>query len=172
MLKSLIWIAILTAIADPILLYAIFSTWGFWAGMTAMIGPIILGNAIANATHARGDNDPTQLLSIPARLLLWYPGPLTSVLGLILMTRFAQKKVASYALGKVMSQANSGQAGPFQYQTSSWVYMSSAGGPSVSPGPIGGPSGPAIRGDGLKKTEGRVIEDGETKQLSEGTEEK
>jgi len=159
-MKYLIWMAILTAMADPILLYVIYSTWGFWAAFLAVFVPIFVGNAIANATYrrAQSEGDPTVLLSIPARLLLWYPGPLTSVMGLILMTRFAQRRVAKYALGKIANPMNANsQVGPFSAQ-SSWVYVSNAGGPAVS-------TGPSVRPDGLKRTEGRVIEDDDQKQL-------
>ena len=84
-----------------------------------------------------------------ARFLFWYPGPLTTLLALLLLVRRVRRAVHDWAF---MALANAASSGTVSVVPSDGggVFRS---GPGAAQDPLSaGPSGP------LKRAEGRVIE--------------
>lgn len=117
MLKWLILSAVIVALIDPFLLYFIYTHLGGWT-WAVFLGPILIGNLLTNrirANAASGQSDPLSamaetMLAPFARMLLWYPGPITSLLGLLLLFAPTRKLALKIAMRRVTA-AFSGQNG-------------------------------------------------------------
>jgi UPF0716 family protein affecting phage T7 exclusion len=111
MLKWLILSGLTVALIDPILLYAIYTHAGSWTAMAVFFGPILVGNALGGLSRNRAatstDADPlnamaSMMIAPFARALLWYPGPISSLLGLLLLIPITRKIAMKIALRRVM----------------------------------------------------------------------
>jgi UPF0716 family protein affecting phage T7 exclusion len=152
----------LLAIADPILLYQIYSWYGGWVALGVYAGPILLSGPLMqwsrrNIVAAMQNNEVpgmlTDALLLPvASGFVWYPGPITSVIGLLLMMPPVRRLLARYFVNRVKKGLASGNIS----------MVSSIGGTVVTN--IGGMQTiQPIDPGGLKRAEGSVVED--AKQL-------
>jgi UPF0716 family protein affecting phage T7 exclusion len=149
-------LAVLIGIADPILLYFIWSWWGGWVLAGVLFGPWLVGGVLV-AVNQRlqmrmGENAfPGMIVDaflIPAaRMMILYPGPITSLLGILLLIPAVRRILSGMVLRRVMKGAMGGGG---------MSMMSNMGGFSM----FGGGMGPAAPGQGgLKRAEGEVIDD-------------
>ena len=157
MIKWLMILAVLIGIADPILLYFIWSWWGGWVLAGVLFGPWLLGGvlvAINQRLQMRmGENAfPGMIVDaflIPAaRMMILFPGPITSLIGLLLLIPAVRRILSGIVLRRFMKGAMGGGAGMmFQMGGTSF------GGGGFNPADMRANSG------GLKRAEGEVIDD-------------
>jgi len=158
MMKLLLLSGAVIAIADPYLLFFVIpERYGFWTAFWMWMGPILLGSPLsfrARRQMAEASEDPTalgarlvELFLMPvAGLLIWYPGPISSCIGLLLLFGIPRRIIARALSGRMGAKLG----GAIQIGGGSTVF--SAGIPGI-PGPATGASG------GLKRAEGRVVEE-------------
>ena len=170
MMRSLLLAPFLVAIADPALLYIIYSHAGGWAAFLSWFVPILLGNQlILFHNRAASEQDPAGALASAminpfARLMLWYPGPVTSVFGLLLLLpltrRIALRVAMKRVMGGVVPPASGGGAA-WSFQMGAMNDIGSAGPSPSGPSGFGGLGRPAtpVAPDGLKRAEGRVVDE-------------
>ena len=143
------------AVGDPILLFMIYSRWGIGALLATLILPLIGMKSIPllKAKHSENQNPDQQgqigeeMLFFAARLLFLYPGPISSILGFLLLLPGVRRWIRACALARLQRAVASGKLSAF-------VQM---GGVTVNPGFVPNMSSNAAFG-GLKQAEGRVIE--------------
>jgi UPF0716 family protein affecting phage T7 exclusion len=182
MMKWLILTGLTVALIDPFLLYVIYTHAGSWAAMAIFFGPILIGNALsalARGQAATSNQDPItamagMMIAPFARGLLWYPGPISSLLGLLLLIPITRKIATKLALRRVMgamgamgSMNSAGQPGA---QGMMWNFGGQAGfpfgadlsgadrGAANRSGQGGFPRAGTPPGN-LKQTDARVVDD-------------
>jgi UPF0716 family protein affecting phage T7 exclusion len=168
MIKWLLLFGALVAIGDPVLLYFFYAWWGGWVLAAVLFGPIFFGTMLIQITQRRalaaGDVDVMGVMAdaflIPfARGLLAYPGPVTAVMGLMLAVPFPRRKLSGFALRQFMKKNMGGMS-----------VMGGIGGMGGMPGFGGGfpfpteggmpsPRARNMESGGLKRAEGRIVED-------------
>src|SRR5476651_1188798 len=110
MLKWLILSAVAVALVDPFLLYYIYLHLGGWT-WAVFLGPIFIGNLLSShllAKAAAGEVDPLSamaetMIAPIARMMLWYPGPISSFAGLLLLFPPTRKIALKIAMRRVMA---------------------------------------------------------------------
>jgi UPF0716 family protein affecting phage T7 exclusion len=150
------------AIADPILLYQIYSWYGGWAAIAAYAGPILLSGPLMqwsrrNITQAMQNNEVPSMLTDALLLpvasgFVWYPGPVTSVIGLLLLMPPVRRLLARYFISRVKKGLANGNIAMVS-NLEGMVVTNMNGMPSMQP----------VNPGGLKRAEGTVVED--AKQL-------
>lgn len=175
----LILTGIALAFLDLYLLAGIFETYGFLAGLAAIFLPSMLLGPVALRQRQRLARDmqtspgaapvhlSESLLLLIAGGLFAFPGPISTVLGILLLVPPVRRLVIALAFRQIAKQV----AQPM-----------SSGDPNAPGGPVfirvvsvngvtqvSGASPQSPGGGGLKTVEGRTLEDGEAQnQLPEG----
>jgi hypothetical protein len=121
MLKWLLLAAVILAFGDPYLLYCIYDAYGFWPAALAFGGPIFVGGLLLPLAKRGLANLPAdgdmigRLAEIPlifvSNMLLWFPGPITSVLGLLLLVGPVRRMVAKTLARRMAGNAIFSPAG-------------------------------------------------------------
>jgi UPF0716 family protein affecting phage T7 exclusion len=156
MLKWLVLSAVVLVFGDPYLLYCIYDAYGFWPAALVHGGPIVVGGLLLplakrSMAGLPADGDMMgRFAEIPllfvCNMMLWFPGPITSVLGLLLLVGPLRRIVARKLAQRMLSGGGAFSA------------FSSAGGPMGGMGGVqfGGaaPSGYSRGADNLKRAEG------------------
>ena len=116
MLARLIWAALGLAVLDLYLVYLIWRAWGLSAALGVVLAPPVLGAFLARWQYRASRevirrqtdagrsafHEGIQMLGIPvARLLMSFPGPVTAVLGLLLMMPFIRRPVLMYVFPRL-----------------------------------------------------------------------
>ena len=178
MIRALLLAAFLVAIFDPALLYIIYSHAGGWAAFLVWFVPVLIGNQLA-MWHSRtaAQSDPVTVLATAminpfARMLLWYPGPITSALGLLMLFPLTRRIALRVAMRRLMAGAGAAGMGATGPGGSGAAWSFNIGGAGAQdfggmaaamggPGGIGRPSNPAnsVNSSGLKRAEGRVVDE-------------
>ena len=165
-MKNLFLLGVLVAFVDPALLYVIWSYAGIEAALAVALLPLFIGPRLVAWSRAKIDSrvpDPAaipdmlgdSLMLTAAYFLFIYPGPLTTLAGLLLLIPTVRRWAQRLALSRLKNAGNMTVLGGMD----GFVMSSGAGfPPGFGPmGPISGnsagPVGP------LKQAEGRVIDD-------------
>lgn len=176
MLKWLILCGLLVALLDPFLLYAIYTHAGSWTAAAVFFGPIFAGNMLAGWARSRAvasaDQDPLSamagvMIAPFARALLWYPGPISSLLGLLLLIPITRKIATKFAMRRLMGTMMSGGGIGGASQGMMWSMNGQAGFPfgvvepngGAARGGAGGFSRGATSTGNLKQTDARVVDE-------------
>jgi len=163
MLKWILLGGMTLGVADPYLLYLISDEWGFWTAFFVWLGPIIVASPLAMSARrnlAVPPESPADLASrlaeivlIPvANLALWYPGPITSAFGLLLLIGPTRRFFARRAAGRL-----GGRLGGSVQFGSPHMSVFMGGMPGPMPGMSGAAGGSAA--GGLKRADGRVVDE-------------
>ncbi len=184
MLKWLILFALAVALVDPFLLYYIYTQVGGWT-WAVFLGPIFVGNLLSNHLRmkaAAGQVDPLSamaeaMLGPIAKMMLWYPGPISSLFGLLLLFPPTRKLGIKIAMRRAISAFSgpNGMAGMNGMSMNGMGGMNGFGG-QVNMWNVGGApsqnnpfqgmnaggfrSAPVPPGQ-LKRTDARVVDDDE-----------
>lgn len=120
MFRNLLLCGALIAIADPVLLYFIYNEWGMGTFLACLLFPAIAGpTLIAFAKKPAVPNtDPAAaagmlgdgLLLFAARFLFVYPGPISTLIGLLLLFPFVRRLIGQIALRGLHRAVASGGA--------------------------------------------------------------
>lgn len=156
----LILLGLLIAVADPILAYVIYHAWGFMALLALLLLSPMIGGWLVSLAATRLDlkaqvegHTPLMLghrmLLVAAKMLFWYPGPLSTLLGLLLLIPGVRRVVQGWALGKLQNAVRKGSMSVVpDVQGVVFTSMSgTAGGPAATSAP-----------DTLKPATGKVID--------------
>jgi len=152
----------LLGLADPYLLYVISEKWGFWPAVWTWLVPILVASPLTFRARRELATPPRNPAELPSRLAeiflipaanmaLWYPGPITSVLGLLLLLGPARRAVARRLTGQLGRRLG----GSMQFGRSNASVFSGG-----MPGEMRPSSGAAP--GGLKRADGRVVEEPES----------
>jgi UPF0716 family protein affecting phage T7 exclusion len=171
MLARLIWAALGLAVLDLYLVYLIWRAWGLWAALAMVLAPPLLGALLARWQY-RASREAVSgeiaagrsafhlgipMLGIPvARVLMSFPGPVTTVLGLLLMAPFIRRPVLMYVFPRLpglLAEHFGGdeeEEAPPAHPGDAWVYtgdgeLREAEGRVVDSTPEGRESRPALR---------------------------
>ncbi|MGD0090667.1 MAG: FxsA family protein [Planctomycetota bacterium] len=159
-MRKLLLCGVLLACADPILLYVLYRFCGLLTLLALLLVPPIVGGALVSVvvsrlkqkieagTEAAVGFGELVMLTV-ARLLFWYPGPLTTLLGLLLLIRGVRRGLHSWFFMKLVKAATGGAVSVAA--NNGGVVFRSGPGAAQDAGSTG-PIGP------LKRAEGRVLE--------------
>lgn len=165
-MKNLFLLGAFVALADPALLYIIWSRAGAEAALAVALLPMFLGPRLVVWARAKARSRAPDPSAIPATLgeelmltaaffLFLYPGPLTTLAALLLLLPPVRRWLQGWAVGRLKKAASSGGVTVLGGMNG-FVMSSSTGFPPgfqpMSPG-SGGPVGP------LKQADGRVVDD-------------
>ena len=169
MWRLLFFLALSVAVLDPYLLYRLGAAYGFWAVLALLFLPGILFGRLARAQglrcYAKLQEDVARgaslapkisegVVVLAARFLLVYPGPITSVLGCVLLVPGVRRAMARLFLrgcnGRLPASL-SGRFGAGSGGPNGFFRVVSFGGAGAPPGGGGGD------GRGLKVAEGRDL---------------
>lgn len=157
---KLFLLGLLAAAGDPILLYLVFRAWGGWVLLALLLLPPLVGGWLVSAASKRVEARSAavgapaaplgeQMLLVSARLLFWYPGPLSTVLGVLLLIPGARRLMQRWALRRLQKAVSSGAVAVASHAQG--VVFTSA--PGVARGDADvAPAGP------LKRAAGRVVD--------------
>ena len=151
----LLFLGALLAAADPMLLYVIYRVCGGWAMLAVLvIPPLIGGTLVSMAVHGLEGRATTQqpmpealghrILLTAARILFWYPGPVSTLLALLLLVPGVRRVLQTWAAKGLLKAVQSGSVSVFP-GGQGVVFTSVSGG-------LGGATGP------LKRAEGTVVD--------------
>jgi hypothetical protein len=147
MLKRIIWVGLALACADPILLYYIYEATNGWVVLGILLPFPLLVSWLAGYLRREEESVGGLMLSFIARLLLWYPGPVSKLLAVLLLLPPVRRLLMRWALIKVKDAVDTGAVSYTGYYSSGGV-------------PSGRGSRAPFAGDGsLKQADGRVIHD-------------
>lgn len=158
--KKLLLLGVMLALVDPVLAYLIYRLYGGLALLALLLLPPIGGGVLISAAVSRLERKAAgadeagvglgeRVMLMVARLLFWYPGPLTTLLGLLLLVRRARRGFHKWVFMAIGEAARKGAVSVAA--SSDGVVFTS--GPGAAHGPVSGkPIGP------LKRAEGRVID--------------
>jgi UPF0716 family protein affecting phage T7 exclusion len=157
MIRWFLLISAVMALADPLLLYGIYAQWGGWAALAAYLLPILAAVPLVRSRKSmQREGDPlpfamVDALAMPAaRLLLLYPGPLTSILGLLLMIGPVRRRLVLLVANRLLGSVTGMTPG-----LGGFVFHFGRGNqPAVHP-----PAGE------LRRAEGRVVENEPRREL-------
>jgi UPF0716 family protein affecting phage T7 exclusion len=160
MIKWLLFFGVLIGIGDPILLYFIYRWFGGWVLAGVMFGPLLLGTIIAQiqarrATQQDANAFPSMLVDaflIPAaRMMIMYPGPISSLAGLLLLIPAVRRLLSTVVMRRMMKNAFAGAgSGGFGMTGNMGGFSFSAGGTRPRT---------TIEPDGLKRADGKIVDD-------------
>ncbi|MBI3832299.1 MAG: FxsA family protein [Planctomycetes bacterium] len=175
----LILTGVALAFLDLYLLAGIFETYGFLAGLAALFLPSMLLGPVALRQRQQLAQDmqatpgaapvhlPESVLLLVASGLFVFPGPLSTVLGLLLLIPFVRRFVIRHFFRQLAKQVAQPMASGDPNAPSGPVFIRvvSVNGVTQVSGAGPQPSG----GGGLKTVEGRTLDDSEAQnQLPEG----
>lgn len=155
MIKSLLLGACLIALLDPVLLYLIYIHAGFWPTVAIFAAPVMLGRFLLSLSRIRPVNEAgdvtqafTPLVQSIGMMLFFYPGPITSMLGLLFIFPPTRKLVIRVATKRFLgSMAMQSSSGPMNWSFGSMrVDTPNPTRVHVNPG-------------GLKQAEGRIVDE-------------
>jgi UPF0716 family protein affecting phage T7 exclusion len=162
-MKNLFLLGALVALADPALLYVIWANAGAEVALAVALLPLFLGPRLVTWARAKARNRPQDPPAIPdtlgdeilltaAAFLFAFPGPLTTLLALLLLIPAVRRWVQGRVLNRFKQAVASG--GMTVMGGGNSFVVSSVSGFNPGFGPVSaGPSGP------LKQAEGRVVDD-------------
>jgi UPF0716 family protein affecting phage T7 exclusion len=152
----LLFLGALLAAADPMLLYVIYRLWGGWAMLGVLVIPPLIGGTLVSMAAARVDAGAVtgqqpmpealghRILLTAARILFWYPGPVSTLLALLLLVPGVRRVLQTWAAKGLLKAVQSGSVSVFP-GGQGVVFTSVSGG-------LGGATGP------LKRAEGTVVD--------------
>jgi len=158
--KKLLLLGALLALVDPILAYLIYRSYGGWALLALLVLPPFFGGKLVRVlatrmerqaveTEGHGPGFGAVATLFVTHLLFWYPGPLTTLLGLLILFGPVRRGIHRWIFGRVEEAARRG-AVSVAASSGGVVFTSGLG---AGHGPLGQePFGP------LKRAEGRVID--------------
>lgn len=157
-MKKLVLLGAFVALADPALLFLVWQYFGGWAMLGLLILPPMIGGRLVASAKQRlinkadaGINTPgllgEGLLLTAAGFLFLYPGPLSTLLGLLLLVPGLRRLIQGWARDKFK---NAVSAGSVTVMPMGGAVFTSAVGPGGDPV---GPTPP------LKRAEGQVIDE-------------
>lgn len=156
------------ALVDPILLFAIFVQWGGWAALATYLVPIFAAVPLVRFDRRiQQEGDPATFamvdaVAVPAaRLLVLYPGPLTSSAGLLLLIGPLRRRLVRRVADRLFRGVTGAAPGAVPGLGSFVFHFGTGARPAAHP-----PTG------GLKRAEGRVVEDEPRRELPPAAEEK
>ena len=155
MIKSVL-LGILLALFDPVLAYLIYRMYGGLALLALLLLPPIVGSRLLSFVVLRLERKAAEAeqsgvgfgeraMLVAAKLLFWYPGPLTTLLGLLLLIRGVRRGLHDWVFRAIGKAALKGSVSAAAVP-GGVVFTSRTG--AVGAEPIGP----------LKRAEGRVLD--------------
>jgi UPF0716 family protein affecting phage T7 exclusion len=156
----LVLLGVLIGLADPFLAYLVYRAWGFTALLALLLLSPVVGGWLASMAAARLDSKAQaeglsplmlghRMLLVGARLLFWYPGPLSTLGGLLLLIPGVRRVLQAWALSRLHNAVRAGSMSVVS-DVHGVVFTSPSG---VQPGPAG-----VDAPGGLKPANAKVID--------------
>jgi len=166
-MKNVFILGLLLAAADPFLLYIIYESFGLAAALGTAFIPPLLGPRLLAWVRLRAQKSAPrdlmamagsmgdQFLFMVAFFLFIYPGPLTTLIALLMLIPAVRRLLQAWAMRKMAHSMASGNMSMMS-RDGGVMFSSGFGAPPAAPGnpPFRGP----LSSGGLKRADGRVVE--------------
>ncbi|HYG73555.1 MAG TPA: FxsA family protein [Planctomycetota bacterium] len=161
-MKNLFLLGFIVALADPMLLYVLYTQVGIEAVLGVVVLSPLLGPRFVAWARRRAQTSASpdmlgltgslgdELLFTASMFLFFYPGPLTTLAALLLLVPAVRRMLQAWAFRR-LTRAVTGGSVSMMSNMGGVVFTSAQGIPPVT-------GFPEATAGGLKRTEGRIVD--------------